>query len=112
MSARAVLPINYSGRRPEANSKGELVPETSGFKFGQLTLSHLSVGSNLYWLHFVFVYVFVFWVMWLLIKYYQARTPRRSKPLPLSLVAAGASCETADCTGCSVLFSDMTAYQY
>ena len=112
MSARAVLPINYSGSRPEANSKGELVPETSGFKFGQLTLSHLSVGSNLYWLHFVFVYVFVFWVMWLLIKYYQACTPRHSKPWPVAVIAAVPHARLPSVLAAPCFPGSVAAYQY
>ncbi len=107
-----MLPINYSGRRPEVNSKGDLVPETSGFKFGQLTLSHLSVGSNLYWLHFVFVYVFVFWVMWLLIKYYQARTPRQSKPLPVPVIAAAPHASLPSVLAAPCFPGDVAAYQY
>ena len=71
--ARAVLPINYSGDRREVLPSGQQVVQPAGFKFSELTLSNLARGSGLYWVHFVFVYCFTLWVMWLLIKYYQAR---------------------------------------
>ena len=72
-NARAVLPINYSGDRREILPTGQEVVLPAGFKFSELTLSNLTRGSRLYWIHFLFVYCFTFWVMWLLVKYYQAR---------------------------------------
>ena len=74
-AARAVLPINYSGDRREILPTGQEVVLPAGFKFSDLTLSNLTRGSRLYWIHFLFVYCFTSWVMWLLVKYYQARCP-------------------------------------
>ncbi len=68
-----MLPINHLGGRPVFGANGQPLPPAPGFRFDQLTLSNLELGSPLYWLHFVFAYCFTFWVMWLLIKYYQAR---------------------------------------
>ncbi|KAK9836955.1 hypothetical protein WJX81_002590 [Elliptochloris bilobata] len=78
-----LLPVNYSGERREITLNGQEVPhgQDAGFKFSQLTLSNLARGSALYWLHFVFVYCFTFWVMWLLIKYYQSYTVLRQRYL-------------------------------
>lgn len=85
--ARAVLPINYSGDRREILPTGQEVVLPAGFKFSELTLSNLTRGSRLYWIHFLFVYCFTFWVMWLLVKYYQARRPLFAQVLAPVLVA-------------------------
>ena len=68
-----MLPINHLGRRPVVDTNNRPVAVAPGFRFDQLTLSALEPGSPLYWVHFVFVYCVTFWVMWLLVKYYQAR---------------------------------------
>ncbi len=54
-----------------------MVSKSAGFKFSGLLLSYVTADSNLYWVHFIFVYCFTFWVMWLLVKYYQARRAAR-----------------------------------
>ncbi|KAL3131896.1 hypothetical protein ABBQ38_007601 [Trebouxia sp. C0009 RCD-2024] len=65
-----MLPVNLSQNRIalEAASGNS----ASASKFATFTLSNIPKGSGLLWLHFAYVYISCFWIMWLLMKYYSA----------------------------------------
>lgn len=70
LGAAVLIPVNYfdDWYKKEAVELG--LDEFSSV-FMRLTISNITPGSNLLWVHFVFVYVFVAWGCWLTMEHYK-----------------------------------------
>eukprot|EP00884_Botryococcus_braunii_P001497 jgi/Botrbrau1/11348/Bobra.0038s0105.1 len=70
-----LLPTNLVGGN--VGKITESVKWSSVSTFSKLTLSNLQRDSNLFWIPFIFVFVTIFYVFWLMLKYYRAYTVLR-----------------------------------
>ncbi|KAI3425049.1 hypothetical protein D9Q98_008427 [Chlorella vulgaris] len=65
-----LLPINYTSDYYKQIAEEEGMDEYTSV-FMRMTISNIRQRSPLLWVHFVFVYLNVFWASWLIIEYYK-----------------------------------------
>lgn len=70
LGAAVLIPVNYTD---DWYKSGEYANSTDEFSsvFMRLTISNITPGSSLFWVHFVFVYIFVAWGCWLTKEHYK-----------------------------------------
>lgn len=71
LAVGVLLPVNYIGNFYEAQAANDGVEDHFTTVFVRLTMSNIPPGSRLFWVHFVFVYIFVGYSCWLTVEYYK-----------------------------------------
>jgi hypothetical protein len=66
-----LLPINYTSDYYKQYAEEEGMDEYTSV-FMRMTISNIRQRSPLLWVHFVVVYLNVFWACWLIVEYYKA----------------------------------------
>lgn len=77
----AVVPLHLSGRggedqerTPTDGSSFRFIPDWLIIPFEKLTIANMSADNdNIFWLHAIWVYVFVIYSLWLLRMHYEVR---------------------------------------
>ena len=72
IAAMAILiPINYTDNYYKKSSQQAGLKDEYSTVFIRLTMSNITPGSSVLWVHFVFVYAAVFWTCWLITEQYK-----------------------------------------
>lgn len=72
IAAMAILiPINYTDNYYKKSSQQEGIEDEYSTVFIRLTMSNITPGSSVLWVHFVFVYGAIFWTCWLITEQYK-----------------------------------------
>ena len=101
VAALAILiPINYLDDYYIKSGQSAGVTDAYTTVFIRMTMSNLTPGTPLMWIHFVFVYAAVFWTCWLITEHYKEYVTLRQAYVVRSTVvpgvALGGSTEQAD----------------
>ena len=91
IAAMAILiPVNYTDDYYSKTAQESGLSDDYSTVFIRLTMSNITPGSSLLWVHFFFVYGAVFWTCWLVTEFYKEYVSLRQAYVIRNTEAAGA----------------------
>ncbi len=91
IAAMAILiPVNYTDDYYSKTAQESGISDSYSTVFIRLTMSNITPGSSLLWVHFFFVYGAVFWTCWLITEFYKEYVSLRQAYVIRNTEAVGA----------------------
>lgn len=91
LAAMAILiPVNYTDDYYSKTAQESGISDSYSTVFIRLTMSNITPGSSVLWVHFFFVYGAVFWTCWLITEFYKEYVSLRQAYVIRNTEAVGA----------------------